>query len=116
MEQLIKDLEAASEGSQSLGDRVLLACGVNSDPTDLRPDPTVSMDAALELVPQGWDWSIKTISQWTTIGPDGYRCEIWKRDYSVTLRQPPRGRATPALALCVAVLRAHQHGAPKQTA
>jgi len=74
--------------------------GVYRPADEYVPAYTASLDAAMTLVPEGWDW---------TLYSDG-SCEIG--------RKPDRGclmnadyiaeAATPALALTAAALRAHQ--------
>ena len=63
--------------------------------------PTASLDAAASLVPEGWRWSVETLS---SAGPLGL-CEHWPQSGQ---RHPyTRGEAaTPALALTAAALRA----------
>ena len=72
--------------------------------TTVPPSFTHSIDAALQLVPEGW-----TLSQ--LLGPErrkGWSALIWTVDPESDLGpNAPRGRAaTPALALCAAALRA----------
>jgi len=76
---------------------------------------TSSVDAALTLVPEGWDWAVST----STTGPDVAACffasvrETQPFD-PVTLQWPDRPDAEgfkhhkggPALALCIASLKA----------
>jgi hypothetical protein len=61
------------------------------------PSPTASLDAAMTLVPEGWEWAVgmvegKRIAGCRQPGP-GAPC-------------PEIEAATPALALCAAALRA----------
>ena len=78
MTDLISRLESATAGSRELSDEVLMALGwrrVSEETehgdyvfwcppdryaqfTDERPCPTTSLDAALELVPEGWEWML----------------------------------------------------------
>ena len=114
---LISKLKAATEGSRELSDEVLLALGRmtpqrmyqlagHDDPYVVVPNPTVSVDDALKLVPGGSRWRIGH----TTINPAG-PAEMW-----ATLAIQRGGRlsamvadgttaATPALALCIAILK-----------
>lgn len=59
------------------------------------PRYTASIDAALTLVPEGWDWAIFHTNGGLTI-------HAWCGD------KIDHFGDTPALALCIAALRAHQ--------
>lgn len=123
-EELIKALEEAKAGSRELSDEVLMAFGwrkthrawndargraMQPYPAWVTPDgveqgyyfsansPTESVDDALALVPEGYDEEIKRARH--------------RRGWFVALWRPERighvaDAATPALALCAAVLRA----------
>lgn len=133
MQALIAKLEGAEAGSRELSDEFLLALGWTRtpgyfvEPENVRwwadnshPSPTESVDDALALVPDGWTWSGS--------GRDdacGY-CETtdYRKPYMVIagpmeetggdFYEPPEAyretheswAATPALALCAAILRA----------
>ncbi len=120
MDALIAALEAATEGSRELDDAVFLAThpdqGTTSEdgeywyaahldedggPWMLLPFYTTSLDAALTLVPEGWGWTIEWDSITAVRPPDSEGDDdlaIW----GLT----PNG--TPALALCIAALKARQ--------
>lgn len=78
-----------------------------------------SLDAALALVERvlpGWHWSLSSID---CIGPHGIPekavAEMGPLNWSDDPRVPPpeniiAGASTPALALCIALLRAHREG------
>ena len=111
LNELIAKLEAAKDGSWELGDEVLLACGwkttANFDPANPhpywirpdgvnvginQPDPTTSLDAALTLVPDSYQWSVTDwrVKAYAQIGATISSAEA----------------AAPALALCIAALKA----------
>lgn len=111
MEDLIKRLEEASEGSRELDHAVhcYMVCGLNGpwgaykSAADWQkwalkgnwnsPAYTTSLDAALTLVPEGSDWTLHRVNDGLTIWADvGPIKEAWGN--------------TPALALCIAALRA----------
>lgn len=136
MDTVIAELEAATEGSRELSDRVAVAIGwkqtVHGDeargyfvPRYLTwtspdgaqqppgewwpPSVTQSLDAALSLVPEGWGWDVMHDSVAAVRPPDSEgddELAIW----GLT----PNG--TPALALCIAALRARQAGGAVQDA
>lgn len=122
---LIARLEKASGPDRELANEVLLACGwkineygdegptrsiewVNPDPNGIdyldggQPDPTTSIDAAVTLVPDGYGWAVNS---------DRGRCCANYR-HQVTGAKPdfPTSAATPAIALCIAALRARAEG------
>lgn len=131
---LIARLEAAEVGSRELGHDVLLALGWHRDrignfygpiyqwsspdrsphlirgDEDTLPNPVLSLDAALALAERvlGLDlWKVRTLSQsdggkWFASLVLGYPSGTWSRE----ARSAPV--ATPALALCIAILRAKQ--------
>ena len=115
IEALITKLEAATEGSRALSDEVLLTCGwQRSNHQDRRscywtspdgrthsrrPDPTRSLDDAVTLVPEGWLWSVGVQNTHKRTGPSAF---IWKPDVKAQFIEA----ATPALALCIAALKA----------
>ena len=119
---LIRDLEAATEGSRELSDRVLLACGwaVHKaseltptwfvDPTGKRhihslsqglrvgtlTDPTRSLDDALALVPEDDEHA-----NWRQIIQSAFIImqTVWAEPYTLKLF---------ILAVCIAVLKAQE--------
>ena len=82
------------------------------------PHYTTSLDAALTLVPEGWGWSVGDIHPPSEAVPNSGKpwAEIWVRGPKRTPKldgmwHSVEGRcginaATPALALCIAALRA----------
>jgi hypothetical protein len=118
MEALIRKLEAAPDGSEELddaiADRVLTYVGDMqvvgtplSQPTYRHPDGSVgtalrytrSLDAALTLVPEGLFWRVTNFDE----RADGAFAEVLNADRPGVCR----GAAdTPALALCIAALKA----------
>lgn len=107
---LIARLEAAEVGSRELDWDIgaALFTGVRGCAA---PNATTSLDAALELVKKvlpGWLWDVTTIT--TAVG--GLRKPL----ASVVRPDQPEGEeiktwgygSTPALALCIAILRAKQ--------
>lgn len=109
--QLIKDLGAAPEGSRELSDRVLLVLVYTDytfynpligrhDVKPNRPDPTCSVDDVLGLYPVGKQVNVSRYS-------DGTGCVEY-------LGWKTREKAnTPALALCVALLKAKEKAPPE---
>lgn len=106
MKELIAKLEAAKEGSRQLDHEIAVAVEKYKEPpvtaldTDWwTPHYSTSIDAALTLVPKSWDKTCREV---------GGECNA-----SVG---PPRAPdiessgATPALALCIASLRARAAG------
>lgn len=95
MASLIARLEQASESSRELDAEIARAMrGAHGDKIDA-PEYTDSIDAALLLVPDGAAWSVMQnhISPAASVG--GNRVGPWWRR-----------RSTPALALCIAALKA----------
>lgn len=115
---LIRRLEAETEPDRALADEILEACGwvfdsnddgevtavydvagVQYSPLEL-PDPTESLDAALTLVPAHHLWWVK----------QGFRFQavVWMIETDYDERYPPTGFSTnsPALALCIAAMKA----------
>ena len=95
---LIERLTAAKEGSRELSDEALLACGWLGDSTESQ-DPTRSIDDAVRwVVPEGKNWIIWSDGEAMIYG-DERATESWQA-------------ATPALALCIAALKARELGKP----
>lgn len=88
---LIRRLEEATEGSYELS----LAVG---DFVGSFQHYTTSIDAALTLVPEGWEW----VLEWET-NPDIARCKMGNPDIGLIFEAP-----TLALAFCAAALRARR--------
>lgn len=122
---LIARLEAATEGSRELGEAVYLACGWTKTQTGywLGPiyhwgspdgkitfahddfyqhDPTTSIDAALTLVPAHHMWEVRH--------GIGCRAVVWTLEQDYDGHSVPVGNTMdqPALALCIASLKARQ--------
>lgn len=117
IEEFISQLEKATGPDRALADEVLIACGWVADsndegevtawydpngiqhgPLDL-PDPTGSIDAALTLVPEWHKWSVacgKRVQYVARVAPtkSNHGCSDGECD------------STPAIALCIAALRA----------
>ena len=118
---LIAKLEAATEGSRELSDEVLVACGWTrenighgkvaatgrefvvwqwTDPEGARRspelDPTRSLDAAVAIVPDRWDYIAFT---------KRYTGKV-SADVLLALSMHSNEGATPALALCISILHA----------
>ena len=98
---LLTALEAATEGSRELDERIALYVGWAVQPDGQAqagmPAYSTSLDAALTLVPDA-----ETVRVWLTIGAPGAWASI---DPSV-----PHKAATPALAMCCAALRTRSAG------
>ena len=114
MKELIAKLEKASEGSRELDCDIPESLGwpVRRKPPSYKnpwcrapewksirtvPHYTTNIDAALQLVPEGFQWEVRHIP--TDEGSN----------YSAQANWQPTGRcyaATPALALCIAALKA----------
>ncbi len=117
---LIHQLEQAQSGSRELSDAVLKACGWEikttlngiwwigpenqSIPIKYSPSPTESLDDALQLVPEGWDWGI---ARMTVEGIVGFECRLCDRrvDPDSVVYWADAGAAAP-LSLCIALLKA----------
>jgi len=111
MDDLIGALEAATEGSRELSDRVLMACGwVRKSVFEFTPpdrggrnydfcsDPTRNLQDAVDLVPTGWRWAVGV---------------PWKKKPFASVQgcsdSGPPGACngnTAALALCISILSA----------
>ena len=117
MTDLIKDLETAPSGSRELSDRVLLACGWRRQrPMEgavswvwfrpdgekhngKSPDPTRNLQDAVDwVVPEGVEWRVQ-MALGTKSQPEiGF----------AIVGECGRTGSTPALALCIAALRAKE--------
>ena len=109
MDKLIAELEAAPEGSRKLDKAIYVALGLpitnhrNLDPQmieihleSVAPHYTTSLDAALALIPEGSYVKI-------TIGRDK-KTWVWVE----CAENEAVAYGNPALALCIAALRARQ--------
>lgn len=127
VKDLIARLEAAEGPDRELADEVLLACGwersvgattnpdivfwkapdsdeYHAEGSDWPGDPTASIDAALTLVPEKYDITITQAS-----GPrrsDWFATCTERDEFARTITHKARDAATPALALCIAALKA----------
>ena len=97
MDELIARIEAASGGSRELDWEIHLRDGLDGvGAYGAHPYYTSSIDAALTLVPDGFDWTLGHTNGGLTI-----HAEVGGRGDEYL-----RFGATPALALCAAALRA----------
>lgn len=131
MKELIKKLEAATEGSRELDADIAFAVGWtyekrgrdrkpwwrkpeaerDSDTASSRfwsqypkEEFTTSIDAALTLVPEGW----RVAYLWEAVKPEDrpwWGAQL-SRDKPYKTMSPVLGKETPALALCIAALKA----------
>ena len=87
--------EAASGADRNLTIAVSDACDMETP----HGDPLTSLDAAMTLVPEGWDWCAETF------GEDGAHGKVWRHGWhdDTVIHS---NAATPALALTAASLRA----------
>ena len=98
LDDLIAKLEAATDGSRTLDtliERVIVAPGQSFSLTT--PPYTSSLDAALTLVPEGLDEEIKRARH-----RKGWHVALWKPSRIGQIGDAP----IPALALCIAALKA----------
>ena len=116
MDKLIAELEAAAAGSRKLDKAIYVALGLpitnhrNLDPQmieihleSVAPRYTTSLDAAVSWVPEECCWEISVDPDWEgKIPPSAVVCPIGESPQRRILA------STPALALCVAALRAGQ--------
>lgn len=106
MDDLIAKLEAATEGSHWLDRLIDEALGGDFD----KPHSfTTSIDAALKLVPEGKAWGVGSI-MFDELPPRRAFAANCRREGCITPDTPAYDAvgATPALALCIAALRARQ--------
>ena len=109
MSDLLARLEAATEGSSMLDNAIYDALwGLPRMGGDYRghtvpipPEPyTTSIDAALTLLPEGWKWSVDSSGcAWV--------CPV-DADSAYTEMIVIGGVTIPALALCIAALKARE--------
>lgn len=120
MKDLIAEMEAATEGSREFDITIarLLGHKLRVGPWMAAPNPmepdypatipvpfyTTSLDAALILVPKGWTWSVDATAPECLIDWVLYEPGLWADGARAV-----KGEShTPALALCIASLRARQ--------
>ena len=90
---LIAELEQAKEGSPKLD--VAVYAALDHDLIVPIPKCTRSLDAAVDLVPESMKWGVDCLEAWVGQGDDE---DSW-------------GHAkTPAISLCIAVLKAMEPG------
>jgi hypothetical protein len=104
--ELIAALQAATGPAYVLDEAIdEYAVTLGLPPRVVPPPYTASIDAALTLVPEGWRWSL----DWTQRPPyqDCGRADLYAPGGGI---KPPDVQdvyaATPAIALCIAALRA----------
>ena len=105
----IEALEKATEGSEKLDVMICRALhGYAADEPLWHVLPyTRSLDAALTLVPAGWAWFVEQIGKPYSEG----RARLWipsARTQGLQTENINVDCATPALALCLAALRARE--------
>lgn len=107
LSELIERLERATGPSRDLDGEIALYNGMYRGDVFLgrAPEFTVSLDAALTLVPQGWQWQLDNCGGG---GDTPCRCELGTDIWAEA--------ATPALALVAAALKARQTGESDENA
>ena len=115
MDNLIAELERATEGSRELDALIDLALkrGQPYKPARIGQfidDYTTSLDAALTLVPEGWDWLARDGDggHFANVTRGGIPMMMDKHQFNPDWQDTPTYAATPALALCIASLKARQ--------
>lgn len=111
-EDLIARLEAVREGSREL-DEAITALVLPGAAEEMRfagitPNYSRSLDAALALVPTQWRWLLDK-RPWGDQRLDGFRAEVYLPAHSYKSDRsdvPMHWGPTPALALCIAALKA----------
>jgi hypothetical protein len=93
-DDLIKQLERAKQPTRSLDNEIwaLLGQPLPDDPVECPARYTESIDAALTLIPKGWEWSVSTYC-----GMFGATCGRHAADF--------KGHTAP-LAICIAAVKA----------
>ena len=110
MKDLIHELKQATEGSRELDWNIHKFLNIVTDMGEYRttmvgvwlPHYTTSLDAALTLVPEGWEWELEWEHS-TVAETEIARCKMG----DPLLFIDPEA-ATPALALCIAALKARE--------
>lgn len=121
LEDLIKRLGEVTEGSRELDADIAEALSLPPEHAYRRPDHdfgcdvyafwwaprcTVSIDAAVVLIPQRHRWMVQSRPQ-AQQRQDGYMAQVFKEAHPYPLGTIPEAwAATPALALCTAALKA----------
>ncbi len=122
MEDLIKSLEQAEQGSEALDKSIARHLGfriaaTTGGPHIMRQNDDVaswdlprysrSLDAAVTLIPKGWRWEAADYGG----NQDGPRAALWHgipAEHIDDVQHHGAFGETPALALCIAALRARQ--------
>ena len=128
---LIQELERAKEGSRELSDKVLLACGwereaggtTNNNVIFWRapgshwiaaggglPSPTENLQDVLRMLPSGWAGEV-TVS----LANRPQKANLWNGKFAPCSKETEGHGATPALALCIAALKAREHQKAKDS-
>lgn len=122
MDELIKQLEAATGPNHSIDVAIAEATGwFHAHPNEHRaPNFTFSIDAAMTLVPEGWAWRVMHNGPYANGNPSKPRAELaepieTKFGPGVGIRAQVDG-ATPAIAICIAVLKARAATAAQDAA
>ena len=108
MNNIVEMLESADVGSREIDEKIAKLVGwvrTTADGKHLRgyaycPNYTTSMDTALTLVPDGGDWQMPL--PFHEYNNKLFRCEIYGKGYVYVYGVAP----TPALAICIAVMKA----------
>ena len=123
MKDLIAKLEAAPEGSRELDDAIFevvtgksayqMSVAFGDIEAPLRrmtglPHYTTSLDAALTLAPEGWDWLVRNDGDgaFANLTRGGTPIMLENEQINPDWQDTPTLAANGALALCVACLRA----------
>lgn len=111
MDKLIRDLEAATEGSRILDQKVFahVECGGDFHSCHFAavvqaktyPHYTTSLDDALTMVEEGMAWTIISGAIYAACVGD------------VSTGNPVTSAATPELAFCIACLKARNQATPR---
>lgn len=115
MDELLARLEKAEGPDRELDWEIELTRGTAGTPGGHElPRYTGSLDAALTLVPEHHRFLIDKRPYADEGRPDGYRCQVYKQGYpyrSDGSDTPTAWASSPALALCIAALRARNSAA-----
>lgn len=122
MTDLIRELEQAAEGSRRLDEIIFVHTECGGDFKSLHfaaragarrdgwnphaiPHYTTSIDAALTLVPEGWCGDVEVGDCGNLEGKRGH---LWNGEFAPDAREVRSEAHTPALALCIAALKARE--------
>ena len=102
-DELIAALEKATGPAFVLDMEIAKAVNPNATKNTVPLPYSASIDAALTLVPEGWNWAVFGRLDWPN-----QNAQVWhpQREASTNNGDAP----TPALALCIAALRAGGEG------